>query len=114
MCRPSGEPRTVGDLPVPVMADFAQQLLTSHPQEAARAFVPLVGLFEEALDAAAAGAVRPDLPQAGVTGLLLQAIMFNAFAATISGVPAGAEPGGAAAAAEALWDLVLHGLGAHH
>ena len=33
-----------------VMAEFAQQLLTTHPKEAARAFVPLVSLFEEVLE----------------------------------------------------------------
>lgn len=110
ICRPAGAAGTPGELPVPVMADFAQQLLTSHPKEAARAFVPLVELFDEVLDAAAAaGEVRPDLPQAGVTGLLLQAIMFNAFAATISGSPGRVDTG---EAAESLWDLFLHGLGA--
>jgi hypothetical protein len=40
-----------------------------------------------------------------VTGVLLQAIMFNAFAATISGMR-----GRAADDAEQLWDLVLHGI----
>ena len=49
----------------PAMAEFAQQLLTEHPKEAARAFAPLVSLFEEVLDeAAAAGVVRARaLPQ---------------------------------------------------
>ena len=108
ICRPSPEQHRVGALPVPVMADFAQSLLTSHPQDAARAFAPLVALFEEVLDgAAAAGVVRPDLPRTGVTGLLLQAIMFNAFAATISGVPVRHDTAGAA---EDLWELVVHGL----
>ena len=31
------------------MAEFAQQLLTEHPKEAARVFVPLLSLFEEVL-----------------------------------------------------------------
>jgi AcrR family transcriptional regulator len=112
ICRPSPEQHRVGALPVPVMADFAQSLLTSHPQDAARAFAPLVALFEEVLDgAAAAGVVRPDLPRTGVTGLLLQAIMFNAFAATISGVPVRHDTAGAA---EDLWELVVHGLSPRH
>src|SRR5687768_6638749 len=46
----------------PVMVDFAQQLLTAHPTEAAKAFSPLVALFGEVLDdAAAAGAIKPGL-----------------------------------------------------
>src|SRR5262245_51949954 len=42
-CRPApkGRPKSKRD-PAP-MADFAQQLLTAHPKEAARAFGPLVG-----------------------------------------------------------------------
>src|SRR5829696_7968943 len=46
-CRPvrrSGEPRPATS---PAMAEFAQQLLTDHPKEAARAFVPLVTFFAE-------------------------------------------------------------------
>ena len=91
------------------MAEFAQQLLTEHPEEAARAFAPLVALFEEVLDdAVAAGAIRGDLDHRRVAGVLLQAIMFNAFSTTISGTPAERATGDAA---EELWDLVLHGIG---
>ena len=32
------------------LAQFAQQLLTDHPQEASRAFIPLLSLLEELLD----------------------------------------------------------------
>ena len=43
----------------PFMAEFAQQLLTDHPKEAARVFAPLVTLFEEVLEGAeSAGVVR--------------------------------------------------------
>jgi hypothetical protein len=91
------------------MAEFAQQLLTSHPDEASRAFVPIVNLLSELLDeAAAAGLIRPGLQHTRIAGVVLQAIMFNAFATTISGV-AGRQSG--TEAAEELWDLILHGIG---
>jgi AcrR family transcriptional regulator len=92
--------------PAPVMVDFAQKLLTGYPTEAAAAFAPLVSLFGEVLDdAAAAGAVRPGLRNGPIAGIVLEAIMFNAFSMTIGGVSAGTgDP------AEELWDLVLHGV----
>jgi AcrR family transcriptional regulator len=93
----------------PVMVDFAQQLLTGHPAEAAKAFAPLVTLFGEVLDdSAAAGAVKPGLRHGPIAGILLEAIMFNAFSSTIGGTPAEAGSGDSA---EGLWNLVLHGIG---
>jgi AcrR family transcriptional regulator len=87
------------------IAGFAQQLLTEHPKEAALAFGPLITQLEQILrDAAAAGALREGLDHRRIAGVLLQAIMFNAFATTISGIPVG--DGGD----EALWDLALHGI----
>ncbi|MCU1486679.1 MAG: yvdT 3 [Actinomycetia bacterium] len=92
-----------------VYVDFAQQLLTSHPAEAARAFTPIVTLFGEVLDeAAAAGAIRPGLRQGPIAGIVLEAIMFNAFSATIGGSSGKAKVD----PAEELWDLILHGVGA--
>jgi AcrR family transcriptional regulator len=112
ICRPSSKPRVTKDRPTPAMAEFAQQLLTSHPDEASRAFVPIVSLLTELLDdAAEAGAIRPGLQHTRIAGVVLQAIMFNAFATTISGA-AGRQSG--QAAAEALWDVVFHGIGAGH
>jgi AcrR family transcriptional regulator len=110
MCRPAAKSRTKKGGPTPAaMADFAQQLLTAHPKEAARAFVPLVSLFEETLDEAeAAGAIRPDLNHRRMVGVVLQTIMFNAFATTISG---SSERSDRDDAAEALWDVLLHGIG---
>jgi AcrR family transcriptional regulator len=103
MCRPSRRGRAAKAL-TPGMMEFAQELMTSQPEEASRAFVPLVALFERVLaDAAAAGAVRSDID---VTGVLLQAIMFNAFAMTIGGAH-----GRTADDAEQLWDLMLNGIG---
>jgi hypothetical protein len=91
------------------MADFAQQLLTAHPKEAARAFAPLVELLEEVLDEAAqAGVIREDVNNRRIAGVVLQAIMFNAFATTISG--SAGDP--ADEAAEELWNLLLRGIGA--
>ena len=93
-----------------MMADFAQQLLTSHPPEAALAFAPLVTLFSEVFDeAATTGSLRPGLRRSTIAGMVLEAVMFNAFSATIAGTsirPEGED------AAEELWDLILHGVGA--
>src|SRR5262245_60400934 len=62
ICRPTSKPRSGRSHPTPAMAEFAQQLLTSHPDEASRAFGPLVSLLTELLDEAAdAGDIRPGL-----------------------------------------------------
>jgi AcrR family transcriptional regulator len=97
--------------PTPVaMAEFAQQLLTEHPKEASQAFVPMITLLEQLLaDAEAAGGIQPGLPRRRVAGIVLQAIMFNVFAATISGSSIRPDPH---EAAEELWGLLLHGIGA--
>src|SRR5262245_44801051 len=60
LCRPPAKGRSATkNRPTPAMSEFAQQLLTSHPDEASRAFVPLVALLTELLDEAqAAGAIR--------------------------------------------------------
>jgi AcrR family transcriptional regulator len=106
-CRP--DPRSGAGKERPVaLAEFAQQLLTAHPKEASRAFVPLVSLLEEVLEqAAAAGVIRAHDHHRRIAGVLLQAIMFNAFAATISGTPVDPEDD----AADQLWALILHGIG---
>jgi AcrR family transcriptional regulator len=93
----------------PFMAEFAQQLLTSHPKEAARVFAPIVTLFEEVLgEAAEAGAVRADLREGPIVGIVLEAIMFNTFSSTIGGLTAKPQ---AAESGEYLWDLIVHGIG---
>ena len=116
MCRPVPKGKT-GDSkaadtkdrkPASTLAEFAQRLLTDHPAEAARAFVPLTELLNELLDAAAAaGVIRADLSHQRITGVILQAIMFNAFGTTISGLPA---TGDVTKAAEELWELLLQGI----
>lgn len=111
MCRPSRKGRSRRNAaPVPtVMVDFAQQLLTAHPDEAARAHAPLVALFRELLDDAIAdGAIRDDIHRDRVAGIVLEAILFNAFSTTIagsSGDPPDVDPG------EELWDIVFRGIG---
>jgi AcrR family transcriptional regulator len=109
LCRPL-EDETANVIVRPTMiAEFAQQLLTTHPKEAARAFVPLVGLFEELLEEAiAAGAIRADIQHAPTVGVVLEVIMFNAFSSTIGGSSVRRDGG---SAAEELWKFVLYGIG---
>jgi len=109
LCRPAEDGATDKSERPSIMAEFAQQLLTTHPKEAARAFAPLVALFEELLaDAVAAGAVRDDLQRGPVIGAVLEVIMFNAFSATIGGASLRLDDG---RSAEELWKFVLHGIG---
>ena len=110
-CSPGPKGTSTKKVPVSALAEFAQQLLTEHPKEAARAFVPLVSLYVELLDdAAAAGRLRAGLDHRRIAGVVLQAIMFNAFSSTISG--SSAVTGGDTDPAEQLWDVLVHGIGA--
>jgi AcrR family transcriptional regulator len=108
VCRPAGRGRAVKNGAAPALAEFAQQLLTAQPAAAAQAFSPLASLFEEVLgEATTAGIVRADLQTRGVTGIVLEAIMFNSFSATIAGLVSerdGTDP------AEELWEFILHGI----
>jgi AcrR family transcriptional regulator len=107
MCRlaPKGRPAKG---PAPTMVEFAQQLMTSHPKEASRAFQPLVSLLEELLDdAETAGDIRPGLDRRRLAGVVLEATMFNEFSTTISGAPP--LPDGREAA-DLLWDLLRRGI----
>ena len=107
-CRPPSDGSPPGTRVPPVMAEFAQQLLTQHPKEAASAFGPLVTMFRELLDeVSAAGAVRTELPSRRVAGVVLEAVMFNAFSSTIGGT---STRGDERATAEELWDLLAHGI----
>lgn len=106
--RPAGKGGQARKGAPPVVTEFAQQLLTERPKEAARAFAPLVSMFRELLDdALAAGVVRAGLP-GRATGMMLEVIMFNAFSSTIAGTSTGDEH----RASEELWDLILHGIAA--
>lgn len=108
ICRPErGERSKKQKVPSAVMAEFAQQLLTDHPKEACRAFVPLVAVLDELFDAAEAdGSVRADRSRRQTIGVILQAVMFNTFAATISGSVLRRDDDDA----EELWQLLLGGL----
>jgi AcrR family transcriptional regulator len=111
VCRPARPGKSKSKLPMTrVMVDFAQQLLTAHPAEAARAYAPLVALFGEVLDEAAdAGVIRPGLRHGPVAGVVLEAIMFHAFSLTIGGTSMRDDDRDPA---EELWDLVFNGIGA--
>ena len=110
VCRPARTGKSKPKPPIAqVMVDFAQQLLTAHPAEAARAYAPLVSLFGEVLDEASdVGVIRSGLRRGPVAGIVLEAIMFNAFSTTISGTPIRAADGDPA---EELWDLLVNGIG---
>jgi AcrR family transcriptional regulator len=103
---PKGKPARTGSPNPAAIAEFAQQLLTEHPREAAQAFGPLVDLLQSVLeDAVASGDLRDNLDHRRLAGVLLNEIMFNAFASTIAGTPVNEG-------AEDLWELVLHGIAA--
>jgi AcrR family transcriptional regulator len=109
LCQPTPKARTQKKGFAPAFATFAQQLLTEHPQEASHAFLPLTEIVVDLLDkAAAAGEIRSGLSHPRIAGVMLQATMFNAFAATIGGVPV--QTGGDDPADE-LWDLLIKGIG---
>lgn len=111
LCRPLPQAHTRRSVEILGMAEFSQQLLTEDPKEAARAFAPMFALLEGILDEAAAeGSVRPGLERRAGAGAMLQAIMFHSFALTISGSPLRSDR----ADAEALWDLLAHGLTDSH
>jgi AcrR family transcriptional regulator len=113
LCRPAlkGKP-SKGRRPTPAMGEFAQQLLTDHPREAAQAYVPLVTLLEQVLDdAAQAGRIREGLDHRQLVGVILQSISFNAFAATISGTPVRPGEPSEVSGEEQLWELLLRGIG---
>src|SRR5947209_1472458 len=106
LCQPPTKARGGRQAPA-ALAEFAQQLLTDHPQEASRAFTPLVDLCEKILaDAADAGVIRSSLRSRRVAGFVLQSVMFNAFVTTISGSWRAESDD----VAEEMWQLLYHGL----
>jgi len=112
MCRHSsatkGATKSAPKVRVPALAEFAQQLLSDHPQEAVAAFAPLLALCERLLqDAVDAGEVRGDLRVRRVAGFVLQTVMFNAF---VDRTLSEARGRGESAAAEETWSLIFGGL----
>lgn len=108
MCRPIAAAKSSGKYrPSVALGEFAQQLLTEHPAEASRAFIPLVTLLERLIeDAVKLGEITDAVPARRIAGLFLQNIMFSTFGLTIAG-----ELGQSAGsnAAEELWNMLLHG-----
>ena len=111
ICRPSAKSKAAKKTaagPAPVLVEFAQQLLTAHPTDAARAYIPLVTLFDEVIgEAIDVGVVRSDVDRASISGVVVEAISFNIFSSTIAGTLGRQDR---AAAAEELWRLLFHGL----
>ena len=108
ICQPAPKSKSYKKGLAPAMAPFAQQLLTEHPKEASHAFVPMMALLERIFDdAAAAGAIRKGIDNRRMAGVVLQTVMFNAFATTISGIPVRADT----EAGEELWGMILQGIG---
>lgn len=107
ICR-SGQPRhSEQRLPGRSMGQFAYQLLFDHPEEAAHAFTPLVATLQRLLeDAAAAGEIQAGLDHEQVAGIVLQAIMFNSFATTVTGSTTDDVPG----RGDLFWEVLIHGL----
>jgi AcrR family transcriptional regulator len=108
LCQPDPRRKTTGKhRPTPAMMEFAQQMLTSQPAASARVFAPMVALFEQVLEeAAAAGEVRAGLPARHVASTVLEAVMFNTFSTTI----AGERPSSGVDRGELLWDLFFNGI----
>lgn len=113
ICRHTSATATSGaaKVRVPALAEFAQQLLSDHPQEAVAAMAPLLNLCEQLLaDAAAAGVVRSDLRIRRTAGFVMQTVMFNAFVDRTLSEARGR--GGESAAAEEAWLLLFRGIDA--
>ncbi len=108
LCRPTRKGRGKRGSPV-ALAEFVQQLMTSHPEEATHAYAPIVDLFERLLAGAAdAGVSRTELHRRRVTGVVLESIMFNEFSTTIAGAARWGDDEGDPA--EDLWTLIVHGI----
>jgi len=107
ICR-SGQSQGRDALPSRTLGQFAHQLLFDHPHEAAEAFTPLVDTLQQLLeDADVAHAIGPGLDHRQAAGLILQSIMFNSFATTITGAKTDDLPD----RADLVWRLLFHGLG---
>jgi AcrR family transcriptional regulator len=73
LCRPDPDARR------PLFTDFAPQLLISHPAEVKAAHAPLLALFTELMEgAAAAGQLRDGASPRRMAALAMQTVMFIA------------------------------------
>jgi AcrR family transcriptional regulator len=93
----------------PLFADFAPQLLLTHPAEVARAHAPLLELLTElTARAAAAGQLRPGTEPRRAAALTMQTVMFIAQTSGGGGVVGGDayRP----VTPDEIWDFCAHGI----
>lgn len=90
----------------PLFTDFAPQLLVSHPDEVKVAHAPLVSLFAELMqEAAAAGALRPDANPRRLAAITMQTVMFVAHSNGVSDERGSQRP----VTADELWEFCSRG-----
>jgi AcrR family transcriptional regulator len=102
----------------PLFADFAPQLLLTHPAEVARAHAPLLELLTGlTARAAAAGRLRPGTEPRRAAALTMQTVMFIAQASGGGGLADGGLDGTASGraayrpiTANEIWDFCAHGV----
>jgi AcrR family transcriptional regulator len=91
----------------PLFTDFAPRLLVSHPYEVKIAHAPLVVLLTELMEeAAAAGALRPELNPRRFAAMTMQTVMFVAQSSGSEDIAI--KP----ISAEEVWDFCSHGFAA--
>ncbi|WP_316574337.1 TetR/AcrR family transcriptional regulator [Nocardia canadensis] len=92
----------------PLFTDFAPQLLISHPVEVKTAHAPLLALFRELMDKAAAeGKLRPGVNTRRIGAMTMQTVMFIAQSSS-SADDATTKP----ISAEEVWDFCSRGFAA--
>ncbi|MEU4650247.1 TetR/AcrR family transcriptional regulator [Nocardia fluminea] len=92
----------------PLFTDFAPQLLISHPVEVKTAHAPLLALFSELMDKAAAeGKLRPGVNTRRIGAMTMQTVMFIAQSSS-SADDATTKP----ISAEEVWDFCSQGFAA--
>ncbi|OLT26938.1 TetR family transcriptional regulator [Actinomadura sp. CNU-125] len=90
----------------PLFSDFALQLLVTHPPQVAAAHRPMLDVFTELVeDAAAAGVLRSGRPRRQAA-LVMQTVIFSAHSSGGTGGPAGPVT------APEIWQFCLRGISA--
>jgi AcrR family transcriptional regulator len=91
----------------PLFSDFALQLMIKHPAQVATAHLPLLAVFTDLIDqAAAAGKIPSGRPRRRAS-LVMQTVMFTAQS---PGVPVGSHA--TPVTAEEVWQFCLGGISA--
>ena len=94
----------------PLFTDFAPQLLVSHPDEVKVAHAPLVALFTELMEeAAAAGQLRADANPRRLAAITMQTVMFIAHSNGDSAERAAQNPIGS----DEVWAFCSRGFAVH-